>query len=63
MPASYVATERLTYQVVYTSRSRGTMRTIGSIKGSHGRFDGQPALGREWDYVENFPDHHALGYM
>jgi hypothetical protein len=27
------------------------MRTIGGVSGSHGRLDGQPALGREEYYV------------
>jgi hypothetical protein len=37
------------------------MRTISGINGSHGKLDGQPALGREGDYVENFPYTQALG--
>jgi hypothetical protein len=36
------------------------MRTISGINGSHGKLDGQPALGREGDYVENFPYAQAL---
>ena len=38
------------------------MRKIGGINGSHGRLDGQPALGREGDYVENFPYNQAFGF-
>jgi hypothetical protein len=30
----------------YKDGSRGNMRKIGGINGSHGRFDGQPMLGR-----------------
>ena len=37
------------------------MRKIDGICGSHGKLDGQPALGREADYVDNFPDTEALG--
>jgi hypothetical protein len=37
------------------------MRTIGGINGAHGRLDGQPASGREADYVENFPYNQELG--
>jgi hypothetical protein len=45
----------------YKGRSRGTMQKIGGIHGSHGRLDGQPALDREGDYVENFPYNKASG--
>jgi hypothetical protein len=31
------------------------MPKIGGVNGSHGRLDGQPALGRDEYYVENFP--------
>jgi hypothetical protein len=37
------------------------MQKIGGIHGSHGRLDGQPALDREGDYVENFPYNKASG--
>jgi hypothetical protein len=36
------------------------MRIIGGINDSHGRLDGEPALGREGDYVENFPSNQEL---
>jgi hypothetical protein len=39
------------------------MRTIGSIKGSHGNLIGQSALGREGDDVENFPYTQALASL
>ena len=37
------------------------MRKVGGINGSYERFDGQPALGREEYYEENFPYNQRLG--
>jgi hypothetical protein len=36
------------------------MQKIDGIYGSHGKLDGQPALGREADYVDNFSYTQAL---
>jgi hypothetical protein len=45
----------------YTRRSRGNMRQIGGINGTHERSDGQPVLIRAQYHVENFPYNRAMG--
>ena len=39
------------------------MRKIVGINGSHARIDGQPALGREESYAEDFPYNHEFGFL